>query len=516
MFCKDLKPVRDNYVVLYEVHNYKEEADKVKKAIILIVLAFLLIFASCGSQPEYEPDTSPTPYPTHPPITPIPVPPLAIHHPTYPPHFIQITGQITSIKGTVTACGAMPEYVDWLEVSIIDENGAPMVLVGTRDTFVPFGGLFAGETVTGFVSPNMPVVESETPTYIAAVLSAGMPQGYGLYVNHYADVERLWQPFALASGDGRVFRVDEDTTLVTNDFWTGHGFAVVYTASETGGHVAVSKVTMLDTHELLCWCYEEESHSFRAPQVLPLSYFEIVDMPIFIRQELFDTPMPPILYHDGRTVMVPFMPIAQEFGRWWTVTWIDCISVRFGTSGGGSGESAMMSAGGHHASGTGLNVRMDVPNINVDGVFYVPLLGFFVGASPFPPSDAFIYNNEIHIVERGWGILHGSWPWQGGWGSSDYPERPITIDVSVLPIFVNGVEIEAPPGFLTDDGFDVMLPVVPIKEALGVEWDDDIIYAPFWEFFRGFWGYGGFISYTRIEIFDTGAQCMWRFWAESG
>ena len=500
-----------------------------KKSIMLILLASLLIFASC-SRAEEETDTYYSPYYTYPPATPTPTPParplptpaptptpepVTVHQAAYPPHFIQITGQIASINGRLTAKGTIPPYVDWLEIHITDENGTPIILAATRETAVPFGGLFAGETVTGYISPIMPVVEGETPTYIVAVLVTGVPRGYGLYIVHFTDEERPRRPFALTSSDGRVFRINESTMFHTNTFDTRRrGFAMVYSAGEADKEmISVPDAFLLNIEEPWCWCFEGPCPLFSPPVIQPLSSFEVLDMPVFIHQELFNTPMPPILYHDGSTVMVPFMPIDQEFSHWdRTTAWMNCSGLMFGTVGGGSGETAMMLAGGRQASGTGLSVIMDVPNINVDGVFYVPLFGFFVGASPFPPSDAFIYNDEIHIVERGWGILHGRWPFQGGWGGSDYPERPITIDVSALPIFVNGVEIDAPPPFLTDDGFDVMLPVTPIKEALGVDWcwlDDTITYAPFWRFFRGL-PYGGFISYTRIEIFDAGAQCLWR------
>ena len=502
-----------------------------KKSIMLIILASLLIFASC-SKAEEETDIYYSPYyayrpaapaPT-PPVRPLPTPspaptpdpePVTVHHAAYPPYFIQITGQITSINGRLTAKGTMPFYVDWLEISITDEDGATIVLAATKETAVPFGGLFTGETVTGYVSPNMPMVKGETPAYIAAVLVTGVPWGYGLYVGHFADAERLWRPFDLASSDGRVFRIDEDTAFDTSNFGGGpRGFAVVYAVGETDSEIVVPETFLLNAGESWCWCPEEELCLLSPPEMLPLSSFEVLDMPIFIHQELFYTTMPPILYHDGRTVMVPFIPVAEEFGRWSIFRWVGCSGLTFGPAGGGSGETAMMNAGGHRASGTGLSVTMDVPNINVEGVFYVPLFGFFVGVSPFPMSDAFIYNDEIHIVERGWSILHGRWPMWAGWGEN-YPERPIAIDVSTLPIFVNGIEIDVPPAFLTDDGFDIMLPVAPIKEALGVDWDgywvnDAITYAPFWDFFRSWWGYGGFVSYTRIEIFDSGARWTWQ------
>jgi len=567
----------------------------IMKKLTYLTLACILLLVACGNQVDYpyfetespavvptltpQPTSMPTPMPT-----PIPSPtPVETYQINQLPHYAKITGQIISVEGLLNDDGSIHEAVDWLHVNIEDEDGTHITLVATPATVVPFGNLFVGETVTGFLLADRPSIANEPPMYIASVLVAGMPDGLNIHV-HYFDrafetrLSVTGNPFlasicledrlpeindTLASWGNRIFIRTEDTIMTPfareNYEPPYAGFAMLYAIPEPDCTEPIPIIESILISESFDGRdnWEDWEGEFQIPEMFTLSDFEIFDRSVFLHQELFDLPMPPILYHDGTTVMVPFKPIGQEI--WWTVSFVLFPSgAVFGTIGGGSGETALMMPGGTTAGGTGHSASFGTPALLVDGILYVPLLGFFAGASPFPPSDAFIYNNEIHIVHRGWSILHDTQYWRAGFGQDSSEGHQITVDVSRLPIYVNRQRINASSAFLTEDKYDIMLPMIPLTEALGfcvtilpcgcilVEdnapngrlpvfliegqyaevkrcyhevdmwwehmtfaWIDGEIYASFWEFFRRDLNAGGFASHSRIELFTIGARHLW-------
>ena len=558
---------------------------------IYFALACILLLAACGNQADYlyfetEPSAAAlTPTPTPQP-TPIPIPtpqPTPAPVTAQLPHYTQVTGQIISIEGLLNEDGTIHEAVDWLHVNIEDENGALITLVATPATVVPFGNLFVGETVTGFLLDDRPNITDEPPMYIASMLVAGMPDGLNMHVHYFEEtfetrIGRAGNAFlasvrledrlpeindTLASWGNRIFIRNEDTIMTPfakeNYDPTYAGFAILYAIPEPYCTEPIPIIESFLVSESFDGRgnWEDWEGEFQVPEMFSISDFEIFDMPLFLHQELVDLSIPPILYHDGTTVMVPFKPIGQEL--WWSDFILFPSGPMFGTIGGGSGETALMMPGGTTAGGTGHSASFGTPALLVDGILYVPLLGFFAGASPFPPSDAFIYNNEIHIVSRGWSILHDTQFWRAGFGQDPLEGHQITADVSRLPIRVNGQRMNVSSAFLTEDRYDIMLPMIPLTEALGfcvttlpcgcilVEdnafdgrrlptfliegehaevkrcyhevdiwwehmtfaWIDGEIYASFWEFFRGSLNAGGFASHSRIELFTTGARHLW-------
>ncbi|MCL2376519.1 MAG: hypothetical protein FWC76_03880 [Defluviitaleaceae bacterium] len=550
------------------------------KKLIYFTLACILMLAACGNQAYYQNYTN---YPYLEPEPPAPAQvstatptPTPSPEPIQPPHYNQTTGRIVSIKGLVNNDGTINQAVDWLHVNIKDEDGTPITLVATPATVVPFGNLFVGETVTGFLLADRPSIADEPHMYIASMLAAGMPDGLNIHAHYFEEAfetrfsitgnaflarigifDRLPDVNStLTSWGNRIFVRTEDTIMtpfyIQNYGPTYAGFAILYTIPEPGCTKPIPIIESILISESFdardTW--EDWQGDFHVPEMFSLSDFKIVDMPLFIHQELLELPMPPILYHDGTTVMVPFKPIGQEL--WWSDFILFPSGPMFGTIGGGSGETALMMPGGYTASGTGFSARFSTPVLLVDGILYVPLFGFFAGASPFPPSDAFIYNNEIHIVSRGWSILHDTQFWRAGWGGDASEGHQITADVSRLPIYVSGERMNIPSAFLTEDKYDIMLPVIPITHALGfcvttlpcgcisIEhdtlippflikgqyaqaqgchhedeirwwsptfvWIDGELYAPFWNFFRGALNVGGFANYSRIELFPTGTN----------
>jgi|GEM_PF-1836749 len=419
--------------------------------------------------------------------------------PTLPPYYTQKSGRITSIHGLVGADGAIHELAEWVHIHIEDENGEEITLVATSATIMPVGNLAAGEQVTAYILSGRRL-SCEPRMYIAS-----------------AFVTEECEPIPII-----------DAML------TSESFGVVIPESESGVE-------------------------FLLPKMYSFADFETFDLPLFIEQELFSLPLPMILHHCG-TIMAPFKPIGENF--WFVDFWINNGSPlggppsgpTFGTSGGGSGETARMIPGSNIAWGTGFSATLVTPPILVDGIFYVPLFGVFATASPFPSTDAFIYNDEVHIVPAGWSILHGRFSARQGWGG-DSPERPISTNVSALPIFVEGRRLDIPSAILTESAYDILLPIIPIAYELGFSltlwdcgeimyvdgcpmrgrfiiaqpsvnlrerfpdlrwpilqsasfrWIDDELYGELWDFFRGALDVGGFASYTRIELFNTGA--MW-------
>jgi len=466
----------------------------------------------------------------------------------------QITGTIISIQGLVTN-GAIHPDVDWLEIHIEDSYGMPATLVATRWTVVPFDGFFVGETITAYVNTDTAILVEDRPIYLASVLVVNAPSG--VYIGYFGLIEGKMErrgdrfffygfnndKYDFICSDGITRKTNNSTTFAYNrielldHLWlseVNEGLVFIYNKPEyeTNEPIVITEVhRILDNY--FDWRWGWEYAEFRIPQMYSFSDFEVLDMPIFLQQELLIPSTPPFLHHDGVTVMVPFMTI----GRDWTFQFLG-VSVAllddglwFGTTGGGSGETALMAVGGTRASGTGLSVNFTTPTMLVDGVLYIPLIEFFAGVSPALMTDAFIYNNEIHIVRRGWCALHGHSS-RAGWGGET--ERPITADVSQLPIFINGERIEAPPPFLADCGYNIMLPVAPLTEVLGytittspcgemvkmqeewwitpetpLVWVGDELYASYWCFFRDILQLGGFASESRIELFRTNTHNNW-------
>ena len=221
-------------------------------------------------------------------------------------------------------------------------------------------------------------------------------------------------------------------------------------------------------------------------------------MPVFVNGEILELSMPTIFYHDGKTVMVPFRPIGENF---WPITASIWPSTPlFKTIGGGSGKTLHIAAGGSIATGLGFAIDLGAPAVLVDGVIYVPLIALFASGIPWPSADAFIYSNirskeqhlnvycqtdevyfrikrwccfmrkrpynsEIIVMHRGWGMLYGM---RSRWSQSR-TERPIAIDVSSLPIYVNGEQIHGASAILSDSKYDIMLPITSIMQALGYQ-----------------------------------------------
>jgi len=489
----------------------------------------------------------------------------------------QITGTILSIEGLVTD-GVIHQDVDWLKIHIESNNGEPVTLVATRWTVVPFDGFFVGKVVTAYVNANTARLVDDRLIYIASVLVINVPGGVGVYTGYFGTIEQQLERrggsfvfYSFDSGeydfvcsDGTIRTTNCGTVFAYNRMellegykWLSNvrdGLVFIYNQPEyeTNEPIAITEIHKI-ADSYFDWRFGWEGAEFHVPEMYSFSDFTALDMPIFLQQELLISSTPPLLHHDGVTVMVPFMSIARD----WAFQFIGASvslgdsGLMFGTSGGGSGETAKMAVGGTRASGTGLSVNFTTPTMLVDGVLYVPLIEFFAGVSPAFLTDAFIYNNEIHIIRRGWCALHGHSS-RAGWGGET--ERQITTDVSQLPIFINGERVEAPPPLLADCGYNIMLPVRPLAEALGFtisispcgeqariiecidtdtadtdteeffmqeerwiriytpfEWVDGELYAPYWCFFRDILRLGGFASESRIEIFYTGAYCAWGF-----
>jgi len=491
----------------------------------------------------------------------------------------QITGRIVSIEGLVID-GAIHPDVDWLEIQIEDCNGTPITVIVTRWTVVPFDSLWVGETITAFVSTDTARLSQAFPIYIASVLVADAPEGIGVYVGYFGPIEThierrgdsfIFYRFAdglydFTCSDGITRKTDNNTIFAYNriellgnplsDVSDGLVFIYNIPAYETDEPIIITEIHRI-ADSAYDWRRGREYADFHLPEFFSFSDFEVLDMPIFLQQELFIPSTPPILHHDGITVMIPFMSIGRE----WPFRFLGVSAslgdsgLWFGTVGGGSGETAQMLVGGIHAGGTGLSVGFKSPTLLVDGVIYAPLIEFFAGVSPALMTDAFIYNNEIHIVFRGWCFLHG-YSSRAGW--SGLTERPITIDVSQLPIYVNGEGIRTSPPFLADCGYNIMLPVKPLVEALGyiitvtscgeaiilegrvnpikitswgteveefygleleqggirwidtpLTWVDDELYASYWCLFRDILRLGGFASESRIELFHIDFHCKW-------
>jgi hypothetical protein len=516
---------------------------------------------------QSAPLISPTPQPTLSPTnTPLPTP---------SPYYTQKSGRITSIHGLIGADGAIHEFAEWVHIHIEDENGEEITLVATPATVMPFENLAEGEQVTAYILSGRRL-SCEPRMYIASALVAGKPEGVGIYIHYFHEHQTtmsfwnkpvtdrfLYVNETVTSADGRVF-VRTETSVITPFFMdnfapTHAGYAIIYATTEEGEPTPIIEAMLISESFGVFIPESEGGVEFLLPKMYSFADFETFELPIFIEQELFELPLPMILHHCG-TIMAPFKPIGENF--WFVNFWINNGSPfggppsgpTFGTSGGGSGESARMIPGSNIAWGTGFSATFVTPPILVDGVFYVPLLGVFATTSPFPSTDVFIYNGEIHIVPAGWSILHGRFSARQGWGG-DSPERPITANVSALPIFVEGRWLDIPSAILTEDAYDILLPIIPIAEALGFSltlwdcgeimyvdgcpmrgrfiiaqpsvdmrerfpdlrwpmlrsasfsWIDGELYGELWDFFRDALNVGGFASYTRIELFNTGA--MW-------
>jgi hypothetical protein len=413
------------------------------------------------------------------------------------------------------------------------------------------------------------------PFYIASALVAGVPEGVGVYVGYFGRIPLYdWRnrlnfynfggfTYYFLCGDG-ITRTTDESTILTSELqveflpnYISDGLVLIYRTTEYPPVIS-------EIHRLADSVFSTPlgfrgadgsptPDTFLVPKPRSLSEFEILDMPIFISQNLVVPSTPPFLYNG--VVMVPFMYLGESEA--WDFEFLGVgvalthNGLSFGTWGGGSGETAQMLLGGTQARGTGLHSDFTTPTMLADGVLYVPLIEFFAGVSPALTTDAFVYNNEIHIVRRGWCVLHGHSARAGRGGNYANAEHPITVDVSALPLFVNGTKISVPPAFLSDCKHNIMLPMLPILDALGYRatvsscgeavrieggrfpkpavisrwgfesdefsetphrnqwlatpfiWKDGEPYASFWCFFRDTLWLGGFASESRIEIFHT-------------
>lgn len=548
------------------------------KKIALLCFAYLclIVLTTCGnegdtaehhSNTEPEITIQPTPQPIQTP-SPRPLPTPTPHSNTdddalLQPHYTQITGRITAIHGLITDDGLIHEFVDWVHIYIEDESTAGRLtrLIATEYTLIPFGNLFVGETLTAFIHNSSAMLADQPPTFHATALAAGIPDGLGISMYYVlAPTQHRRIPLAgdILTANGRYYAINRYTepNMFTWVRQNQHsmGFAIVYELPARDSTEPLVIVDGMTIHESLGFHIGDNAlHvGFQLPVIRSLDDFTALDLPVFVYHELLDLHAPPILYHDGTTVMVPFRPLAESFG-WWVDFAIGSDGIWIGPIGGGSGESAMMRPDSNVARGMGFFARFDATILMVEGMLYVPLLGFFAGAPPWPPSDAFIYNGKIHVVNRGWCLLLGQrFLW---WLYDEPPERLITADVSALPIYVDGRRMSNVSAFLADDGYSIMLPIVSLAEALGipvtpkpcgravlieedtfisgsvlvVNADVDVreyfpdaqgwhymakhfelvggeLYACFWHFFREVMNVGGFTSYTRIELFNTGAR----------
>jgi len=504
-----------------------------------------------------------------------------------PPYYRQVTGEVTAIRGLLTPEGNIHPYVSWLELDITDENGTQTTLLATAETVVPFGGLAVGETITGFVLTRRPRLPGGQPMYIVSALITNVPEGLGIHV-HYFEITYTtrinvhgnpWQgrmflneqipnigDYLLATDERSFLRTDETYFIDFRNPLNGRepaGFVILYELSDTShAHTPIYKGFFInenfDTRS-----NEHYMTDFVMPKMHALTDFEILDLPVYLHQERFPLDVPPIIYHDGTTIMIPLAPLAEQL--WWGMGFfVGYWGFHFGIFGGGSGETAAMQFERNYATGLGRMDSFGTPPILVDGIIYLPLFGFFVGVSVRQASDAFIYNGEIHIVNRGWSFLHSDQIWRRGFGVDEY--NPISADVSGLPIYVDGRMIDAPPAFLSEDKLDIMLPLVPLAKELGFSteiepcgcvqitlqshtvivtaehgckaqydnvhdnairwtpspwrdgsstaytWVNGEVFLPFWGFFRGWMNVGGFVSYTRIELFATNAYSLHPAW----
>lgn len=525
-----------------------------------------------GTDSEIAAQPAETPQPTLPP-SPSPAPrPVNIINTLLQPRYKQIAGRITAIHGLITDDGMIHEYVQWLHVYIEDESNSTLTrLVATPYTHVPFGNLFVGEVLTAFIHDDRAMLADQPPTYIASMLVVGLPDGMGIGIyyigeewetrvglvgNEFQSQVSLYRRIpqageAVVGADGRLLAVTSDTIQAAafphlSPLRGGFAFTYAIPAYDCTAPIPITERILIN--ETFSSYWQDGEWEMHLPIMHSFDDFTIHNLPVFVHHELLEMPVPPILYHDGTTVMVPFKPIARSFDWAWLMFHLYPTGPSFGVVGAGSGETAMMRPDTNIVSGTGFSRQLGTPTLMVEGILYVPLFGFFAGAPPFRPSDTFIYNGEIHVVGQGWSILQG---WHSPWwfDRNQPPERQIAIDISALPIYVEGRRISAPPAILSEDGYDFKLPVIPVLEALGFTvtpkpcgqaasvtggtfrtvtllvvthgidvqehfpdfqpWTradlvNEVLYACFWQFFRWTMNVGGFAGYTRIELFNTG------------
>ena len=522
-----------------------------KKIFFVVILIFVaLAFAGCGSRgagegypgadepgtsysganppgqthepPNIQTPTPPggsgqppmqTPAPDTPPMrTPAPGPPPIAETVTwtyFPRCLVPVRGVITSWYGPVGDDGAVPWYVEWVEIGITKEDGTTATIVGIHSTGFFFGVRpEVGMEVVAYVEYDAPVFTHDMEMYIATAIVAGFPDGVGVAICcDYADGA---EPFMfMVTNNAEVGSVDfgglwihEDnpslwrntgarslaeflTRRESSQYFTPRCAVILYYFTVDGVPVADSFITVdglsvansftrlnrempLSDRDTAMW-----REAGRPPinlnftdYILSAGAFDVVGLPFTVNGE--HTNSPAIFAADGVTVLVPFRETyvgpdglgnGIGFGNFVHLTYEGELIVG---GGGGGSENSHWHVGLPHIFTMGGGMPVCTPPVIVDGVVYIPLMsGIDRGA---PGASAWVLDDEI--IAFGEQYPYG--PWFGRvWWEDFYLDED---ELAGFPIIVNGVEIESPPAVhVPGDGWfgSIVVPLEPVAKALG-------------------------------------------------